>query len=63
MTQHAGKGPHTECGCQPVDSTMVATMAPLGRRRSRGNSFEFQPEPMPRPFSPFGDVDLASNYT
>ena len=22
--------------------------------------FEFQPEPMPRPFSPFGDVDLAS---
>src|SRR6476619_6898529 len=31
----------------------------LPSRKTRA-CFEFQPEPMPRPFSPFGDVDLAS---
>src|SRR5947207_3358686 len=41
---------------------MVATIAPLSRRRSRSNSrlLRIPGGAMPRPFSPFDDVDLAS---
>ena len=37
LAHHAGKEPPHECACQPVDSMMVAIVAPFGRRSSPSN--------------------------
>ena len=53
---------HTECGCQPVDFHDGGDLAPLGPRSSRstGPASNSSRQPMPRPFSPFGNVASKS---
>src|SRR6516162_415245 len=41
------KKPRTECGCQPVTSTIAATVVPLARRSIESTASCFEDEPLP----------------